>query len=242
MSKDLLSRTCHELRAPLNDILGFAQLLQMSDLCESDLVNVGYIVKAGRSLLEVIDDVLAISGIDSSGCGISVENVNVRDAVAESIELVRFQAANRAITIHDSVSTDHYVTADRQRLQHVLINLLSNAVKYNRTGGDIFVSCESRSRGFLRLRVRDTGPGVAPENLSKIFIPFERLGAEHTGIEGTGLGLSFAKAFIEAIGGSIGIESCHGAGATFWIDLPPAKIAIETSYAEDRFAERKLVY
>jgi len=146
----------------------------------------------------------------------------VRDAVAESIDLVRPLASQRGIAIHDSVDTDHWVMADRQRLQQVLINLLSNAVKYNVEGGDVFVYCENRPDRILRVLVRDTGAGISAEGLRKLFTPFERLGAEQAGVEGTGLGLSFVKSFMEAMRGDVGVKSVEGNGTTFWIDIPPA--------------------
>ncbi len=219
---DLLSRTSHELRTPLNAILGFAQLLEMSDLTEMDRSNVEYILKGGRHLLQLINEVLEIAGIESGRRTLSPEAVYVPDAVMESIDLVRPLAAKRNITIRDFLAADHWVMADRQRLQQVLINLLSNAVKYNREGGMVLVECERRPERFLRIIIRDTGAGITQEGLRKLFVPFERLGAEQAGVEGTGLGLSFAKSFIEAMGGTIGVTSTLGVGSTFWIDIPRA--------------------
>ncbi len=219
---DLLSRTSHELRTPLNAILGFAQLLEMGELAVTDRANIEHILKAGRHLLKLINEVLDIAGIESGRRGLSLEAVFVRQAVAESIDLVRPLAAQRGIAIQDAVEAKHWVMADRQRLQQVLINLLSNAVKYNREGGAVLVDSIARPDGSLRLLVRDTGPGIAPGDIEKIFAPFERLGAEQAGVEGTGLGLSFAKSFMEAMGGRIGVTSTIGSGATFWIDIPPA--------------------
>jgi PAS domain S-box-containing protein len=219
---DLLSRTSHELRTPLNAILGFGQLLEMGELCEMDRANVEHILKAGHHLLKLINEVLDIAGVESGRRGLSLEAVFVRDAVDESIDLVSTQAAARRITIHDALEEDHWVLADRQRLQQVLINLLSNAVKYNREAGEVFVTCERLADRCLRLSVRDTGMGIAGSDINKVFTPFERLGADQAGIEGTGLGLSFAKAFIEAMGGRIGVESVAGRGTTFWVDIPPA--------------------
>ncbi|MBZ5604652.1 MAG: response regulator [Acidobacteriia bacterium] len=227
---DLLSRTSHELRTPLNAILGFAQLLEMGELCEMDRGNVEQILKGGRHLLKLINEVLDIAGIESGRRGLSLEAVYVRDAVAESVDLVRPLAAQRGISIHDAVQAVHWVMADRQRLQQVLINLLSNAVKYNREGGTVIIDSERRPDGSLRVLVRDTGPGIAPGDLAKVFMPFERLGAEQAGVEGTGLGLSFAKSFMEAMGGSIGVSSAPGAGATFWIDIPPAAAPDEPQF------------
>ena len=220
---ELLSRTSHELRTPLNAILGFAQLLEMGDLMEMDRGNVGHIMKAGRHLLRLINEVLDIAGVESGRRTLSCEPVLAGDAVAEALDLVRPMAANRDVAIHDSVDGGQYVMADRQRLQQVLLNLLSNAVKYNSEGGSVFLDSEQRPNGFVRIRVRDTGPGISPEGMAKLFVPFERLGAEQSGVEGTGLGLSFAKTFMEAMGGSVGVSSIVGKGTTFWIDVPPAE-------------------
>jgi PAS domain S-box-containing protein len=219
---NLLSRTSHELRTPLNAILGFGQLLEMGDLSEIDRENVGQIVKAGRHLLRLVNEVLEIAGVESGRKTFSPEAVHVGAAVSETLDLVRPLAASRNITIREQMATGLYVTADRQRLEQILLNLLSNAVKYNHEGGSVFVDCEQGPKGFLRIRVRDTGPGIPPEGRAKLFVPFERLGAEQGGVEGTGLGLSFAKAFIEAMGGSIGVSSVVGEGSTFWIDVPLA--------------------
>ena len=226
---ELLSRTSHELRTPLNAILGFAQLLDMGDLMEIDRGNVGQIMKAGRHLLRLINEVLDIAGVESGRRTLSCEAVLAGDAVAEALDLVRPLAASRRVTIHDDMDARRYVMADRQRLQQVLLNLLSNAVKYNSEGGSVFIDSEPRpDNGFLRIRVRDTGPGIPPEGIAKLFVPFERLGAEQSGVEGTGLGLSFSKTFMEAMGGSVGVSSIVGEGTTFWIDIPPAEAPAAT--------------
>ncbi len=226
---EFLSRTSHELRTPLNAILGFAQLLEMTQLSDVDRDNVRYILKGGRHLLRLINEVLDIAGIESGRRTLSPEPVRVGDAVEGAVDLVRPLAANRNIEIHRRIGSDdrRYVMADRQRLQQVLLNLLSNAVKYNRDAGSVVLECEDRPDGWLRICVRDTGLGISSEGIAKLFVPFERLGAEQAGIEGTGLGLTFAKSFTEAMGGSIGVSSAPGQGSTFWIELPGTTAPVE---------------
>jgi PAS domain S-box-containing protein len=217
---DLLSRTSHELRTPLNAILGFAQLLQMGELDERDLASVEQVLKAGRHLLQLINEVLDIAGVESGRRTLSPEPIHVGDAIQETLDLVQPLAARRDVKIHSDTTVGSYVMADRQRLLQILLNLLSNAVKYNREGGSVFLDCGERSDGFLRVQVRDTGQGISSQDTARLFVPFERLGAEQGSVEGTGLGLVFAKSLAEAMGGAIGVSSVVGQGSTFWIDLP----------------------
>ncbi len=231
---DLLSRTSHELRTPLNAILGFGQLLELSELGEDDRESIDRIMKAGRHLLSVINEVLDIAGIETGRRTISREPVQICEAAYEALDMVRALAETRAIELRAELecSDGGYAWADRQRLQQVLLNLLSNAIKYNREGGAVTLACRQSGAETLRLAVTDTGLGIPPEGLAKLFAPFERLGAAEAGIEGTGLGLAFSKVFVEAMGGSIGVESIVGQGTTFWVDLPVA--AAPTSEVESQ--------
>jgi CheY-like chemotaxis protein len=172
----------------------------------------------------VINEVLDIAGIETGRRAISREPVQVSEVASETLDMVRALAETRAIEIRAELEgvAGRYVWADRQRLQQVLINLLSNAIKYNRQGGAVALACRQSGAEALRLQVTDTGLGIPPEALAKLFMPFERLGAAESGIEGTGLGLAFSKVFVEAMGGSIGVESTCGQGTTFWVDLPEA--------------------
>lgn len=221
---EFLSRTSHELRTPLNSILGFGQLLEMGDLEPPDRESTDQIMKAGRHLLQMINEVLDIAGIENGRRTLSVEPISLADALEEASDLARPLGTQRQIDIQVDLGSCavQYVRANRQRLHQVLLNLLSNATKYNRHGGRVTVTCEPRPEGIVRIGVSDTGPGIAPDALAKLFIPFERLAAAESGIEGTGLGLVVSKIFVEAMGGSIGVETALGSGATFWIDLRAA--------------------
>lgn len=124
-------------------------------------------------------------------------------------------------------TSERHILADRQRIKQVLLNLLSNAVKYNRVGGTVVLSCELTAEGRLRIKVSDTGPGIPPERMANLFTPFERLGAEQAGGEGTGLGLVLTKRLVEAMGGRLGVESHVGQGSTFWVDLALTESPVE---------------
>jgi PAS domain S-box-containing protein len=221
---EFLSRMSHELRTPLNAILGFGQILEMQPLAPRQHESVNHILKGGQHLLSLINEVLDLARVEAGRMELSLEPVELRDVVTECCSLLRPLADERQITLsyHLVVLEETYVLADRQRLKQVLVNLLSNAIKYNHMGGSVDVLCEPQSSGRIRLLVRDTGVGIAPEKLPRLFVPFERLGAEKTGIEGTGLGLALCKSLTEAMGGSIGLDSTPGTGSTAWIELSTA--------------------
>ncbi len=222
---EFLSRMSHELRTPLNVILGFAQVLQLDPLDPNQDEAVGHILGAGRHLLDLINDVLDLSRMESGRTTFSIEPVSVAEAIEDSLGLIQPLAADRHIAtrfIPDEAARGLLAMSDRQRLKQVLLNLLSNAVKYNRDGGSVTVTCALTGTGEVRIQVADTGPGIDPEKLDLLFQPFERLGAEATTVEGTGLGLALSKRFVEAMGGTIGASATVGEGAVFWLDLPPA--------------------
>jgi signal transduction histidine kinase/ActR/RegA family two-component response regulator len=226
---EFLSRMSHELRTPMNAILGFAQLLELDELKASQREGVTHILKGGRHLLALINEVLDIARIESGRLSLSKEPVRLKEVLQETLDLVKPLAAQKQVTIvsEDAGSLDRYVMADRQRLKQVLLNLLSNAVKYNKPGGRVTLSlvevaCEGLGTGNigkLRLTVGDTGPGIAQEKFSRLFSPFERLGAENTSVEGTGLGLALSKRLVDAMGGTLGVESVVGEGSLFWVEF-----------------------
>jgi len=218
---DFLSRVSHELRTPLNAILGFAQILEMDSLTAEHRDNVEQILKGGRHLLTLIDEVLEISRIEAGRLALSMEPVRIAEAVRDALDLITPIAAQRHVRLNgaEAAECDRHIQADRQRLKQALLNLLSNAVKYNRDGGEVTLSCEERPEQRMRIRVIDTGPGIPPDKMQRLFSPFDRLGVEHTGIEGSGLGLALSKRLVEAMGGALGVESVVGGGSTFWMEL-----------------------
>ena len=222
---EFLSRMSHELRTPLNAILGFGQLLEMQAQTPRQRENVSHILKGGKHLLGLINEVLDISRIESGQLELTQETINVAEIFNEAASLIQPLAAQRNIHVGRCVGSARgdAVCADRQRLSQVVLNLLSNAVKYNRPGGTVTISCgPGVQANQLRLAIADTGFGIEPSDVSKLFTPFERLGAERSGVEGTGIGLALSKRLVEAMGGSIGAESAPGRGSTFYLELPAA--------------------
>ncbi len=221
---EFLSRMSHELRTPLNAVLGFAQLLEMDDLTSDQSENVSQISKGGSHLLDLINEILDISQIETGRMSLSPEPVQVSEVIDAAVRLVRPLAEERSVQLVPlpAQERDWFVVADRQRLKQILLNLLSNGIKYNRPGGSVSISLVEPTTGGLRIQVRDTGLGVAPDKLPLLFAPFERLGAEHTSIEGTGVGLALSRGLAEAMGGTLGVESALNRGSTFWVELPLA--------------------
>ncbi len=238
---EFLSRMSHELRTPLNAILGFGQILEMRDLPRPAPENIRQILKAGRHLLSLINEVLDITRIEAGQLSLSLEPVCAGLVAQETLDLVRPLAHLRGIHLENALvgeCGEKYLWADQQRFKQVLLNLLSNAVKYNREGGQVFVECEiiagapslrdgTRYQGQMRICVRDTGSGLSPEDISKLFVPFERLAAARTQIEGTGIGLTLCKRLVEAMDGCIGVRSEVGRGSTFWVELPLVSSPLE---------------
>jgi PAS domain S-box-containing protein len=231
---EFLSRMSHELRTPLNAILGFGQLLEMDGLEEEHAESVRQILKGGRHLLDLINEVLDIARIESGRMKLSLEPVILADALQETVDLIRPLAREQRIELRteDPCPADTLVKADRQRLKQVMLNLLSNAVKYNREGGTVTVRCLDVAGGRWRVEVGDDGPGIRPELLERLFVPFERLGAETSAVQGTGLGLALSKGLMEAMDGTLGVKSTPGQGSTFFVELPRAQAPGTTGESE----------
>ncbi|HUY22019.1 MAG TPA: ATP-binding protein [Acidimicrobiales bacterium] len=218
---EFLSRMSHELRTPLNAILGFAQLLELDDLPDDQASSIDQIQRAGRHLLSLINEVLDISRIEAGRLSLSTESVEVGEVLDEVTTLLApvAEAADIELSVDVGAGRALRVRADRQRLLQVLLNLGSNALKYNNRGGAVSFRTDARGEGRIRFEVRDTGPGIPLEQQDQLFIPFSRLGAERSAVEGTGVGLALSKQLVEVMGGAIGVESTPGHGSTFWVEL-----------------------
>ena len=198
----------HELRTPLNAILGFAQLLDLDDLDTEQRDNLGHIMSGARHLLSLINEVLDIAAIEAGRLSLSLEPVALADVAAETVSLIRPLAdQHQIVLVGPNVACTTHVLGDRQRLKQVLLNLLSNAVKYNREGGSVHLACEPVPGERLRIKVTDTGLGIVPEALERLFVPFERVASQPSAIEGTGLGLPLSKRLAEAMGGALELVS-----------------------------------
>jgi signal transduction histidine kinase len=239
---EFLSRMSHELRTPLAAIMGFSELLALSDLDERRKEWAGAILKAGQHLLRLVDEALDISRIEAGELSLSLEPVEITRLLEDAVELVQPLADGRGIALHRLQISDGsgYVRADSQRLKQVLINLLSNAVKYNRDGGEVRVSVEAAGSDRTHIAVSDTGPGIDSDSLGKLFTPFERLNAA-ADVQGTGLGLALSRSLVEAMGGTLEVESAPGEGSTFTVELArgePVAVAEAGTDERELIAER----
>jgi PAS domain S-box-containing protein len=219
---DFLSSMSHELRSPLNAILGFAQLMESDTPAPNDAqqASIEQILKGGWYLLELINEILDLAVIESGRLSLSLEPVSLTEVMLECQSMIEPQVQKRAIRLSfPQTSHPWFVRADRTRVKQVLINLLSNAIKYNRAGGSVVVACSAISAERIRISVTDTGAGLPDDKLAQLFQPFNRLGQEASGEEGTGIGLVVTKRLVELMGGVIGVESTVGVGSEFWIEL-----------------------
>ena len=219
---DFLSSMSHELRSPLNAILGFAQLI-ISDSpppTPSQTASIDQILQAGWHLLKLINEILDLSVIESGKVSLSTESVSLAEVMSECQAMMEPQAQQLGIGMtFPRFDNPFFVSADRTRLKQIVINLLSNAIKYNKEQGTVVVDCATSAPGLTRISVKDSGAGLSPEKLAQLFQPFNRLGQEAGGVAGTGIGLVVTKRLAELMGGVLGVESIAGAGSVFWCEL-----------------------
>jgi PAS domain S-box-containing protein len=253
---DFLSSMSHELRSPLNAILGFAQLMETDSPAPTpnQSESIEQILQAGWHLLTLINEILDLAKIESGKLSLSLEPVSLGEVLDECQGMIEGQAQKRGIEMSfPELETPCFVCADRTRLKQVLINLLSNAIKYNCEAGTVKVLVEDTPTGNIRVSIVDTGAGLPPAKLAQLFQPFNRLGQEGNGEEGTGIGLVVAKQLSELMGGVIGVESTIGEGSSFWFELvavpdpengidPDANATVEGPRLADASRERVLLY
>jgi signal transduction histidine kinase len=227
---DFLSGMSHELRTPLNAVVGFAELLQMKsvgELSEKQHEYVGHILEGGNHLLVLVTQLLDLAGIEAGRLNLSVVPVDVGAVLRYVHGLMTPLAQQADVTfVLDVPAQIADVHADEMRLRQVLINLVSNAIKYNNSGGRVVLSAGPRGGEGIRFAVSDTGIGIQPDRVDELFQPFSRLGAEHSKVSGTGIGLAFSRKVVEAMGGTLGFTSEVGKGSVFWVDLPADTLAV----------------
>jgi len=219
---DFLSSMSHELRSPLNAILGFAQLME-SDApppTPTQKESIDQILRAGWHLLTLINEILDLAKVESRQIPLSQEPVSLAEVLRECRGMMEPQAQKRGVEMtFPQFEKPTFVLADQTRVKQVLVNLLSNAIKYNVANGTVEVTCSQPTLERTRVSIRDTGTGLSPEHVGQLFQPFNRLGQEAGGEEGTGIGLVVAKRLVELMGGTVGVESVLGVGSVFWIEL-----------------------
>ena len=224
---DFLSNMTHELRSPLNAILGFAQLIDQGQPLPTatQKSSVDQILKAGWYLLDLIGEILDFSSIESGKLALTVGTIDVAVVLLDCQAMMEPQARKKGVRMHlPPLTQPLWVLADATRLKQVIVNLLSNAIKYNSTGGSLEISCDRQPGARLRISVRDTGFGLSPEKISQLFEPFNRLGQEALAEEGTGIGLAVSKRLVELMGGTMGADSTGGVGSVFWFELNLASL------------------
>lgn len=216
---EFLSLMSHELRTPMNAVLGFAQLLEQDDtLNEDQLESVQEILRAGKHLLHLINEVLDLARVESGRIDLVMEPVSLEEMAAECQPLIDISARQHNVKVVFEPMHSLTVMADRVRLKQVLLNLLANAIKYNRTGGHVRCEAQTTQADRIRLQIKDTGLGISTEDIEGLFNPFSRL-ARDTHREGTGIGLAVCRRLVSAMGGEINATSELGKGSCFWLEL-----------------------
>ncbi|HEX7507407.1 MAG TPA: PAS domain S-box protein [Polyangia bacterium] len=233
---EFLSSMSHELRSPLNAILGFAQLMESSSPAPTDSQkeSIAQILQAGWHLLKLINEILDLSVIEAGRVSLSTEPVSLAEVLSECQAMLEPEAQQRGISMtFPQFGSAFFVSADRTRLKQVVINLLSNAIKYNQDRGTVVVACSTNAPGRIRISVTDSGAGLSPDKVAQLFQPFNRLGQEAVGgVAGTGIGLVVTKRLVELMGGTLGVESTVGLGSVFWCEListRPLQLGAETA-------------
>lgn len=251
---EFLSSMSHELRTPLNAISGFAQLLELDEQQELEEYHRSYarhIRKSGDHLLSLINDILDLSKIETGNIPLSIETISISACIRECLPLIRLMAKDRNVAIETDFDPtgDELIRADNVRLKQIVLNLLSNAIKYGGINTEVRLGYRTSDNGKRRIFVSDQGPGIPAGRQSEIFEPFTRIGAENTGIEGAGIGLTVTKKLVELMNGTLGVDSEPGAGSTFWVEFPaatgddkPAMTAEPSLRRIDAGAEAKILY
>ena len=220
-----LARMSHELRTPLNAIIGFGQLLELDgSVTQNQKKSIQHIVNSGHHLLDLINDILDLSRIETDAIPLSLEPLDIPVLIREMITLTQTMALNSNIKIINQIpeTLPYRIMGDRTRVKQVLLNLVSNAIKYNRKKGSVTLSCQNGSDELIDIFVEDTGCGISPDEMHKLFVPFERLGAENSTIEGTGIGLAICLDLAKKMNGDIQVDSALGQGSRFTLQLPKA--------------------
>ena len=225
---EFLSRMSHEMRTPMNAIIGYGELLQEDKelLDEEHYRQVGRIVTAGGHLLTIINEVLDLARIDAGKMSLDIKPVALNNIVDSASLLTKPLFMEASITFVNTLENDVFVFADEQSLKQVMVNFLSNAAKYNKEKGTVTVSAEHVGEKNIRIAVLDTGVGIKQDDLKKIFEPFERVGNNKNSIEGSGIGLAITQKLVDAMGGRVGVESVYGHGTNFWLEI--AAVAAES--------------
>ena len=231
---DFLSNMSHELRTPLNAIVGFTEFIVENDaepLTQELAASLSQVLKAGRHLVVLVNDVLDLAKIEAGAISLSIQAIDAGQVIDECVSLTSSFAARRNVTVHNRLEAGALppIEADRIRFKQVFLNLLSNAIKYNHEQGNVYIEPGAAERGLLRVGVRDDGPGISEVSLKRLFEPFERLGAENSTVEGTGIGLTITKNLVDQMGGKISVESVVGEGSSFWLDMPISERAVENT-------------
>ena len=237
---EFLSSMSHELRSPLNAILGFAQLMEAGSPAPttSQQASLDQILKGGWYLLALVNDILDLAQVESGHTALAMEPVPLALLLADCQSLIAPLAIESDIDIQFAcLDTSLAVQGDPTRLKQVMINLLTNAVKYNRAGGRVKVSCNMPTPARVRVQVRDTGDGLSATQLTQLFQPFNRLGRETTPTKGTGIGLVVSQRLVNSMGGELGVESMVGVGSVFWFELDLAQVHVQTPGPEAALAE-----